>query len=175
MVAFRAKEITVLPFRIADLGPSEDLPKNSPMQRKLADAQESSPPRSRTIHPKEQGVRQKCQEAYRDEKGDPGKTQTQEVYKRNIYKKQEQCTFYLVNSVVVEIAAIPQKETDVDYYCKHYQTWSVLQIKTESSGKEIQHWTSFKIILNFTGKEGETDPGTPKPKSSYDKKPKLQP
>lgn len=32
---------------------------------------------SRNINPKEQNVTQKWQEAYRDEKGDPGKTQTQ--------------------------------------------------------------------------------------------------
>lgn len=46
-------------------------------QRKLLDTQGSPPPKSRNIHLKEQGVTQKYQEAYRDEKGDPGKTQTQ--------------------------------------------------------------------------------------------------
>lgn len=46
-------------------------------QRKLLDTQGSPPPNSRNIHAKEQGVTQKSQEAYRDEKGDPGKTQTQ--------------------------------------------------------------------------------------------------
>lgn len=34
-------------------------------------------PNSRNIHPEEQSVTQKWQEAYRDEKGDLGKTQTQ--------------------------------------------------------------------------------------------------
>ncbi|KAJ7400561.1 hypothetical protein BTVI_104321 [Pitangus sulphuratus] len=154
------------------------------MPRKLDDIQGSPPPSSRTFHSKEQGVRQKGQEASRDGKRDPGKTQTQKVYKRNTYKRKwEQyqmdsagallanfkCTFYLVNSIVVEIVAISKKESEVDHYSKHYQTWSDLQIKTESSGKEIQRWTYFKIILNFTVKEGETDPGTPKPKSSITK------
>ncbi|XP_050180796.1 nucleolar and coiled-body phosphoprotein 1-like [Myiozetetes cayanensis] len=83
-------KITVLPFTIEDLGLPEDLLENSPMQRKLDDIQGSPPPSSRTFHSKEQGVRQKGQEASRDEKGDPGKTQTQKVYKRNTYKKKQE-------------------------------------------------------------------------------------
>lgn len=46
-------------------------------QRKLIDIQGSPPSDSRNIHPEEQGVTRKCQEADIDENGDPGKTQTQ--------------------------------------------------------------------------------------------------
>ncbi|OPJ80411.1 hypothetical protein AV530_010732 [Patagioenas fasciata monilis] len=40
----------------------------------------------------------------------------------------------------------------------------------ESSGKEKQNWTNFKIVLNFPVYESETDPGTLKPKSRKEKR-----
>ena len=85
----RAKSrITTLDFRKADFGLFqrrriclEESHGNRPWRekgpRKLPDIKGSPPPIPIAVHPNEQGVMQKCQEACTGEQGAPGKTQAQ--------------------------------------------------------------------------------------------------
>ncbi|PKU47230.1 hypothetical protein llap_2471 [Limosa lapponica baueri] len=99
---------------------------------------------SRTVHLKKWEVRQNCQEAYMDEQGDPGKTQTQ---KENIQK---------VDAGTGNLGGI--QRACLGMQRRSQKSQSPPGAETESSGKGKQHWANFKIVLNFTVYGREIDP-----------------